>query len=213
MPDWVYEEEVFSRDFALWWSPDSQKVAFLKFDETEVDEYSFPIYNPTSDNDAVIPYTHDVIMKYPKPGYSNPLVSVHVFDLGRHLVSGSRVIPEEATITDFPDAENTYELDWPQRHAANESIILEVAWVGNASLIVKEVNRNADNGTVLLFDLDADVRLRSFGTVVRKLGKEGEEGDSGWIDNVCRCKVFWNVFDLIAKITGAKHSSGSSEFC
>ena len=33
VPDWVYEEEVFSADYALWWSPDSHKIAFLSFDE------------------------------------------------------------------------------------------------------------------------------------------------------------------------------------
>jgi len=72
VPDWVNEEEVFASDYALWWSPDSQKVAFLAFDETLVDEYVFPIYNPTQDSSAIIPYTTDVVMKYPKPGYNNP---------------------------------------------------------------------------------------------------------------------------------------------
>ena len=45
VPDWVYEEEVFSADFALWWAPDASKLAFLAFDETAVDEFTFPIYN------------------------------------------------------------------------------------------------------------------------------------------------------------------------
>jgi len=177
VPDWVYEEEIFSKDFALWWSPDAKKVAFLVFDETTVDEYNFPIYNPTGDNNAVIPYTSDVVMKYPKPGYNNPLVSVHVFDVARHIDAA-------ASNTDFPAAENTYELEWPDRHPVSNSIILEVAWVANASLILKEVNRNADDGNVVLFDLEnADLRARSHGKVVRKLGKKGEEGDNGWIDN------------------------------
>ncbi|GLB41533.1 putative dipeptidyl aminopeptidase [Lyophyllum shimeji] len=177
VPDWVYEEEIFSNDFALWWSPDAKKLAFLVFDETAVDEYSFPVYNPTGDNNAVIPYTHDVTMKYPKPGYNNPLVSVHVFDLARHT-------EDAASDAEFPAAENTYELEWPGRHPVNDSIILEVAWVGDAKLIVKEVNRNADDGNVVLFNLDnPDESARARGKVVRKLGKKGEEGDDGWIDN------------------------------
>ncbi|KAG6828503.1 hypothetical protein H0H92_007779 [Tricholoma furcatifolium] len=176
VPDWVYEEEIFSADFALWWSPDANKVAFLVFDETAVDEYNFPIYNPTNSNDAVIPYTSDVVMKYPKPGYNNPLVTVHVFDLEQHL-------EELSVIGDgFPADANTYELDWPNRHPSNDSIILEVTWVGDSSLIVKEVNRNADDGNVVLFDLE-DPALGSQGRVVRKLGKEGEQGDNGWIDS------------------------------
>ncbi|KAF5386417.1 hypothetical protein D9757_006636 [Collybiopsis confluens] len=177
VPDWVYEEEVFSDDYALWWSPDSKKVAFLRFDETAVDEFTFPIYNPTDENDAVIPYTSEVTMKYPKPGYSNPLVSVHVFDLGMFLES------DAAVITGFPAAEETLELDWAGRHPVENSIIMEVAWVDDAQLLLKEVNRNADSGSVVFFDLSGTDKSRSHGSVVRKLGKQGEEGDDGWIDS------------------------------
>jgi dipeptidyl aminopeptidase len=174
----VYEEEIFSGNHALWWSPDASKLAFLAFDETAVDEFRFPIYNPTSDSGTVVPYTFDTVMKYPKPGYENPLVSVHVFDLGRYL-------EESAATGDFPAAEATHELHWSERHPLFNSIIAEIAWVGNASLILKEVNRNADDGHVVLFNLDdMDVQSRARGQVVRKLGKNGEEGDSGWIDHV-----------------------------
>ena len=177
MPDWVYEEEIFSRDFALWWSPDSSKIAFLSFDETAVPEFTFPIYNPTDDPNAVIPYTTEVTMKYPKPGYNNPLVSVHVFDVKRFLDqnAASGLAVDQETLT----------LDWSGRHAINDSIIAEVAWVGNHSLILKEVNRNADDGHVILFDLsEANLAARTQGKAVRKLGKNGEQGDDGWIEHV-----------------------------
>lgn len=175
----MYEEEIFSRNYALWWSPDSSKLAFLAFDETAVDEFSFPIYNPTSDSDAVIPYTSDVIMKYPKPGYNNPLVSVYVFDLGRYLQDSA------ASSVGFPAADATHELYWTDRFPPNNSIIGEVVWVGNASLILKEVNRNADDGHVVLFNLDdVNVQSRARGQLVRKLGENGEHGDEGWIDHV-----------------------------
>lgn len=114
-------------------------------------------------------------MKYPKPGYNNPLVSVHVFDLKRY----------EAEAAGFPAASATLELDWLGRHAKEDSIISEVTWVGDATLIVKEVNRAADDGNVVLFDIDiADERRRRMGRVVRKKGKNGEEGDDGWIESV-----------------------------
>ncbi|KAJ3851874.1 dipeptidyl aminopeptidase [Lentinula lateritia] len=197
VPDWVYEEEIFSSDHALWWSPDAQKVAFLRFDETAVDEYSFPIYNPTEDNSAVIPYTSEVTMKYPKPGYNNPLVSVHVFDLGRYLDSDTVVV------NGFPAANATLELDWPGRHPISNSIIMEVAWVDDTQLLLKEVNRNADSGSVVFFGLSSsDDKARSRGTVVRKLGKEGEEGDDGWIDNN------QNIFPLPKSMKG----SGSAAY-
>ena len=181
VPDWVYEEEIFAADFALWWSPDSSKVAFLAFDETAVNEYTFPIYNPTDDANSIIPYPSEVVMKYPKPGFANPLVSVHVFDLASYHAhnDGSKNIG-------FPLADNTLTLDWDGRHPVEDSIIMEVTWVGNSSLMVKEVNRNADDGSVIFFDLDlVNVQSRARGKAVRKLGKHGEEGDDGWIDYVC----------------------------
>ncbi|KAF8141399.1 dipeptidyl aminopeptidase [Boletus edulis] len=158
VPDWIYEEEVLSQDFALWWSPDSSKIAFLRLDETAVEEYSFPIYNPTEDSYAVIPYTEDVVIKYPKPGYNNPLVSVHVFDLEAYLSQS-----ESAPTTDADDG--------------------TVAWVDNSTLVLKEVTRAADHGNVVLFDLGvASPGGIVTGKVVRKLGIDGEEGDRGWID-------------------------------
>ncbi|KAF9558339.1 dipeptidyl aminopeptidase [Agrocybe pediades] len=176
VPDWVYEEEVFSSNYALWWSPDSTKVAFLSLDETAVPEFSFPIYNPTEDSNAVIPYTTEVTMKYPKPGYNNPIVSVHVFDLKRYLDA-------DASLGDSP-VEETLTLTWQGRHAPDYSIVTEVTWVGNSSLIVKEVNRNADDGNVVLFELEKqNFAAAAQGKVVRKLGKVGEQGDNGWIDH------------------------------
>jgi dipeptidyl aminopeptidase B len=179
VPDWVYEEEVFASDYALWWSPDSNKIAFLRFDETAVDEFTFPIYNPTEDSSAVIPYTHDVVMKYPKPGYNNPLVSVHVFDVKEYLSHA------DSMSTGSPAADATVNLDWKDRHPEEDSIISEVVWVANETLIVKELNRNANDGNVILFDLGENSVSRSYGRVVRKLGKSGEEGDDGWIECVC----------------------------
>jgi dipeptidyl aminopeptidase len=179
VPDWVYEEEVFSSDFALWWSPDSSKIAFLVLDETLVNEYTFPIYNPTFDSNEVVPYPTQQTMRYPKPGYPNPFVSAHVFDFERYL-------GESSMGTSFDPAESTLELEWPGRLPHNDSIIIEVVWLGNggSSLLLKEVNRNADAGRAVLFDLlDTSLLDTRTGRVVRTLGKDGEEADDGWIDS------------------------------
>ncbi len=180
----MYEEEVFSADFALWWAPDSSKLAFLAFDETSVDEFSFPIYNPTEDSYAVIPYPDSVTMKYPKPGYSNPLVSVHVFQMDEYLSNvrqaggvsnvNATVIAQEATL----------ELSWDGRQAADNSVIAEIAWVSPSALLVKEVTRAAEDGSVVYFDLSS--QPANIGKVVRRLGKDGEQGDDGWIESVRR---------------------------
>ncbi len=190
VPDWVYEEEVFSGDSALWWSPDSARVAFLRFDETAVDEFTFPVYNPTEDSYAVVPYPEHVTMKYPKPGYNNPLVSVHVFELARYVEDTAAGDSELVALE-----QSTLELTWEGRHEVNNSVIAEIAWVGNSTLIVKEVNRAATNGSVVLFSLDAGAV--NIGRVVRKLGKDGEQGDDGWIEPVIiRCINRLDVADV-----------------
>lgn len=60
-----------------------------------------------------------------------------------------------------------------------DRIILEVGWVGDRDLLVKEVHRAARTGSVIIF-----ANGHNEGKVTRVLGKEGEEGDDGWIDHV-----------------------------
>ncbi|KAI5120961.1 hypothetical protein M0805_001665 [Coniferiporia weirii] len=187
VPDWVYEEEVLSGDSALWWAPDAGALAFLELDETEVDVYEFPVYNPDADSYAVHPYTEEVAMRYPKPGYANPRVEVRVFDLEGYLASAR---DEEEDDDDEEGGiqgnveEHLARLSWSPRQPASESIITDVTWVGADDLIVKEVNRAADDGAVIHFntrEIGSDDDLQ--GTVVRKLGTDGEEGDDGWIES------------------------------
>ncbi len=71
--DWVYEEE-FGLSKAFEWSPDSKKIAFIRFDESEVREYIMTQYN----NDLYPQYTS---FKYPKVGEHNAKVKVVVYDL------------------------------------------------------------------------------------------------------------------------------------
>lgn len=172
--DCIDATAVFSSDYALWWSPDSTKLAFLRLDETKVDIYSFPIYNPEESAFSVHPYTQNVDMKYPKPGYANPLVSLHLFELDKFQAGGEGMEVVNATM----------ELTWDGRRPVEDSVLTEVTWVGNQSLIIKEVNRSANDGSVVLFDLASYNFAGGRGRVVRKLGKEGEQGDDGWIDAV-----------------------------
>ena len=39
IPDWVFDEEVFEENNAIWWAPDGNKLAWGKFDDTNVDIY------------------------------------------------------------------------------------------------------------------------------------------------------------------------------
>ncbi|KAG8771833.1 hypothetical protein FRC15_003139, partial [Serendipita sp. 397] len=136
IPDWVYEEEVYSSNFALWWSSKGSKVSFLRFDETDVNDFTYPIYNPTDDADTVVPYPRQVTMKYPKPGYNNPLVTVHLFDLDGYLEAAGGANAKG----------HTWQLSWDDQRPETDSIIQEVAWINDDTLIIKEVNRSGDAG-------------------------------------------------------------------
>ena len=71
--DWVYEEE-FAIVKAFWWSPDNEKLAYLRFDETRVPEFQMTYYTG-----AVYPEYQK--FKYPKVGEKNAEVSVHIYKL------------------------------------------------------------------------------------------------------------------------------------
>ncbi|CAM2837231.1 S9 family peptidase [Flavobacterium frigoris] len=70
--DWVYEEEfAFVRAFD--WSKDSKKLAYIRFDESEVPEFSMSMFHKDL-------YPTIETFKYPKAGEKNSLVSLHVYD-------------------------------------------------------------------------------------------------------------------------------------
>lgn len=71
--DWVYEEE-FGFAKAFFWSPDGQRLAYYRFDETEVPEFTMTNYR-----DGL--YPEYVTFKYPKVGEKNATVSIHVYDV------------------------------------------------------------------------------------------------------------------------------------
>ena len=65
--DWVYEEE-FSITKAYSWSPDSKYIAFLKFIEKDVKDFSFDVYGEL--------YPESYKYKYPKAGEDNSIVKI-----------------------------------------------------------------------------------------------------------------------------------------
>ncbi len=71
--DWVYEEE-FTIDRLYEWSPDSKYVAFVRFDEREVPEFTMMYYKNQL-------YPEPYTFKYPKVDEKNSKVSIHTYDV------------------------------------------------------------------------------------------------------------------------------------
>ena len=71
--DWVYEEEYgFTQAYAV--SADGKKIAYLRFDESEVPTFEMMRYDNTLYNKA---YS----FKYPKAGDKNSVVTLHIYDV------------------------------------------------------------------------------------------------------------------------------------
>lgn len=90
---WVYFEEIFGRPSkyrAFWWSPDSKKIGFYRFDNTRVP--MFPIYSPKGQDGSLR------LTRYPKAGEPNPAVRIGIVHL-----DGSPIV-----WADFDETEDQY---------------------------------------------------------------------------------------------------------
>ena len=106
---WVYYEEIFgrpSRYRAFWWSPDSRKIGFYRFDNSQVP--MFPIYSAfaypaAASSQSQSPRVTDFALggslsetRYPKAGQTNPQVRIGIVEVaaqtGNGLISSGDVI-------------------------------------------------------------------------------------------------------------------------
>ena len=112
---WVYYEEILgrpSRYKAFWWSPDSKRIGFYRFDNTQVP--MFPIYsafaNPSAaSSQSQSPRVTDLELggslsqtRYPKAGQTNPQVRIGIADV--FADDADSVV----TWADFDPAEDQY---------------------------------------------------------------------------------------------------------
>ncbi|ORY81906.1 dipeptidyl peptidase IV N-terminal region-domain-containing protein [Protomyces lactucae-debilis] len=117
--DWVYEEEVFANDVALWWAPDGKSFAYLKTDEKRVREYPLEMF---VGNGAPQQYPDIEWLKYPKPGTANPIVKLFHYNLESKQ---STQVTAEGSLSD------------------NDRLITEIKWLGPEKLFMRENNRDS----------------------------------------------------------------------
>ncbi len=133
--DWVYEEE-FAFTQGFFWSPDSEKIAYYKFDESHVKEFVMMLYNEQL-------YPEEYRFKYPKAGEENAFVTIHIydFDTGESIMVDTgeekdQYIPRVKWTTD-PDKLSIQRMN---RHQNQLEILLADASDGNTELLYKEDN-------------------------------------------------------------------------
>ncbi|KAL8750985.1 MAG: hypothetical protein Q9199_006728, partial [Rusavskia elegans] len=159
VPDWVYEEEVFSGNSVTWWSEEGDYLAFLRTNETAVPEYpiQYFISRPSGKTPAkgLENYPEVRQLKYPKAGAPNPVVDLQFYDVNKNEVFSVKID------NDYADADR---------------LITEVVWAGrDGKLLVKETNRESDILKVVLIDVPART-----GKVIRTVDVNAIDG--GWFE-------------------------------
>ncbi|KTF99880.1 hypothetical protein cypCar_00014631 [Cyprinus carpio] len=87
VPDWVYEEEVFASNEAIWWSPQGKYLAYLQINDTGVHNIEYPLYG----NDQ---YPTTVLIPYPKAGCVIPRARLFVIDVENPSKQTEVVVPK-----------------------------------------------------------------------------------------------------------------------
>jgi len=131
--DWVYEEEfAFVRAFD--WNITGDKIAYIKFDETNVPRFSMDLYG----NDL---YPSQQVFKYPKAGDPNAVVSLHMYDVNTKATSkinlsqyNSYYIPRLMWTKD----ENVLSVQLTNRHQNIVDLVFVDAKNNSTSLILQE---------------------------------------------------------------------------
>ena len=157
--DWVYEEE-FAQVRYFTFSPDNKLLAYIKFDEKEVSEFSIQIFNdnyPTLEN-----------FKYPKAGTTNSKVSVWVYDIENRTTTKMQVEGEDFYIpyikwTNSADALSIVKLSRDQKNiellSINPRSGLSTKLYAEKSKTYSDyrnfnVRFNADNSFVMMSEKD-----------------------------------------------------------
>ncbi|WP_417860012.1 S9 family peptidase [Winogradskyella sediminis] len=119
--DWVYEEE-FSFVRAFDWNADSNQIAYIKFDESEVPEFSMDVYGSDL-------YQTQHVFKYPKAGEANSKVSLQLYN-----------VDDKSTIELSEDKPGDFYI--PRLQWTNDANILSVQFM----------NRHQNELDLMLFD-------------------------------------------------------------
>uniref|UniRef100_A0A0A1WUN0 Venom dipeptidyl peptidase 4 n=1 Tax=Zeugodacus cucurbitae TaxID=28588 RepID=A0A0A1WUN0_ZEUCU len=153
IPDWVYEEEVFSTNIATWFNPTGTQLAFIKFDDSPTHAMSLAIYGEANEPRFQYPLTK--FIPYPKAGSSNPRVSLYTAD----LASAAKGL-DFLTQIPVPSSLNT-ETDY---------IITAVEWLDNERVLSVWMNRIQNLAYLQVFD------------GVRRLEIYNIESKTGWVN-------------------------------
>lgn len=134
--DWVYEEEfAFVRAFD--WSKDSKKLAYIRFDESQVPEFSMSMFHKDL-------YPTVETFKYPKAGEKNSEVSLHIYDVASNAAKKVNL----GNYNDFYIARlqwtndnNVLSAQVLNRHQDNLDLLFVDGTTANANVVLNEKDK------------------------------------------------------------------------
>jgi dipeptidyl-peptidase-4 len=134
--DWVYEEE-FSFVKAYDWNASGDKIAFIRFDESAVPEFSMDVYGSEL-------YPQQSRFKYPKAGEKNSMVSLHIYDVKANTSKEIKL----GNYSDFyiprikwTSEAQTLSVQVINRHQNNLDLIFVDAGSGTAKVVMNEKDK------------------------------------------------------------------------
>ena len=134
--DWVYEEEfAFVRAFD--WSKDSKKVAYIRFDESQVPEFSMSMFKKDL-------YPTVETFKYPKAGEKNSEVSLHIYDIaskGTQKVNLSQYADFYIARMKWTNEANVLSAQVLNRHQDNLDLLFIDGNSGAAKVVLNEKDK------------------------------------------------------------------------
>lgn len=133
--DWVYEEE-FAVYQGFSWSPASDKIAFYRFNESNVKEFEMTMYGTL--------YPQQEKFKYPKAGEANSVVGILVYDLPSELIAEMDCGKETDIYLprmQFTKDNNTLCIQRLNRLQNKLELLLANASTGKSNVIYTETNK------------------------------------------------------------------------
>ena len=132
--DWVYEEE-FGFTQAYQWSPKGDYLAYYRFDESNVKEYEFTVFDSS--------YNKQYSYKYPKAGEANSVVEIHIYDVAKNKDVKAQYEQGDIYIPRIKWAKDDHSLIvyWMNRHQDDLKLLLTNGETGANNLLYEEKNK------------------------------------------------------------------------
>ncbi|KAL2076293.1 hypothetical protein ACEWY4_023303 [Coilia grayii] len=127
IPDWVYEEEVFASNEAMWWSTTGKFLAYLELNDTNVHTIDYSWFGNGQ-------YPETVAVPYPKAGSTIPKVKLYVINTAN---------PSRRTQVVVPDS-----------FGSGDHYLSSVTWVTDERVAVQWIKRKQNHVLLQIYDFD-----------------------------------------------------------